>query len=185
MKFSAEECRLLFDIARETISATLDGRRFEISLPDAPHLRQPSGVFVTLNLNDELRGCIGCVLPEQPLYLAVAQNAFNAAFRDPRFPPLTRAELEEIEVEISVMTIPEPVSDFRQIEVGRDGLIVRKGGAVGLLLPQVATEYGWDREQFLSYTCAKAGLAPRAWQDETCRVEKFTAEVLSELPAGA
>jgi AmmeMemoRadiSam system protein A len=125
------------------------------------------------------------VLPEQPLYLAVAQNAFNAAFRDPRFLPLTREEFQEVELEISVMTIPEPVTNFRQIEVGRDGLIVRKGGAVGLLLPQVATEYGWDREQFLSYTCAKAGLPPRTWQDGTCRVEKFTAEVLSELPASA
>lgn len=183
MKFSADERRLLFQIARETISATLDGRRFEITPPDSANLRQPSGVFVTLNLHDELRGCIGCVLPEQPLYLAVAQNAFNAAFRDPRFPQLTREEFGEIDLEISVMTIPEPVTDFRQIEVGRDGLIVRRGGAVGLLLPQVATEYGWNREQFLSYTCSKAGLPPRSWQDGSCRIEKFTAEVLSELSA--
>jgi AmmeMemoRadiSam system protein A len=185
MSFSADEQRCLFKIVREVISATLEGRRSEIPPPDAPNLREPSGVFVTLKLADELRGCIGCVLPEQPLYVAVAQNAFNAAFRDPRFPPLTRDEFDEVELEISVMTLPEPVRDFGQIEVGRDGLIVRKAGAVGLLLPQVATEYGWNREQFLSYTCAKAGLSPRSWQDGTCQVEKFTAEVLTELPAGA
>lgn len=185
MTLSADERKALFEIARGVVAAALDGRDFHLAEPSSENLRRPSGVFVTLTLDEELRGCIGSVMPVEPLYFAVAQNALNAAFRDPRFPPLTTDEFARVEFEISVMSLPEPVTQFESIEVGRDGLIVRQGRYAGLLLPQVATEYGWDREKFLAHTCLKAGLPRDAWKGQNCRIEKFTAEVFSELPQKA
>jgi AmmeMemoRadiSam system protein A len=185
MTLSPDERRTLFAIARSAIEAALDRRPVELSTEIPPALERPSGVFVTLKLADELRGCIGSVLPVEPLYLAVAHNALNAAFRDPRFPPVTRTEYEKVSLEISVMSLPELVDNHETIEIGKHGLIVRKGHFAGLLLPQVATEYGWGRQEFLGYTCMKAGLSKDAWKDPSCKVEKFTAEVFSETPEGA
>lgn len=181
MTYTPEEKYTLFQIARGAVASALQQRPFEFPDKLSDSLMRPSGVFVTLQLDDELRGCVGSVQPVEPLYQAVAHNALNAAFRDPRFPPLTREEFDRVVFEISVMTIPEPVGDLQSITVGRDGLIVRRGGLAGLLLPQVATDYRWDREQFLSYTCMKAGLPADAWRQPGCRVEKFTAEVFSEV----
>ena len=185
MTYTPEERRTLFQIARNVVQSALEQRPFTFpnELPDS--LARPSGVFVTLQLGGELRGCIGSVLPVEPLYQAVAHNALNAAFHDPRFPPLSRDEFDHVIFEISVMTVPEPVKDLEAIAVGRDGLILRRGELAGLLLPQVATDFGWDREQFLSYTCLKAGLPADAWRYPGCTVEKFTAEVFSEVPEKA
>src|SRR5687768_18587498 len=124
--FTPEEQRILFRIARGVVRAALHNQQFEFppALPES--LTRPSGVFVTLELDGELRGCIGSVMPVDPLFLAVGQNALNAAFRDPRFPALTQDEFEGVHFEISVMSVPEPVLDFESITVGRDGLIVRK-----------------------------------------------------------
>lgn len=182
MTYTPEEKHTLFQIARGAVASSLQQRPFEFPDELSDSLIRPSGVFVTLQLDDELRGCVGSVQPVEPLYQAVAHNALNAAFHDPRFPPLTREEFDRVVFEISVMTIPEPVGDLQSISVGRDGLIVRRGDLAGLLLPQVATDYRWDREQFLSYTCLKAGLPADAWRQPGCRVEKFTAEVFSEVP---
>lgn len=172
----------LLSIAREAISRQFDRRPLAIDPADFDEqLRKPAGAFVTLRTDDgHLRGCIGSVFPVDPLVQAVAQSAVNAAFRDPRFHPLRREELPRTSLEISVMGPIEPVTSVEEIVPGRDGLIVRRGRAAGLLLPQVAEEYGWDRETFLSHTCTKAGLAPDAWRSPDTRIERFSAEVFSE-----
>ena len=172
----------LLRIARESIAAVLAGRRPELS-PDEfdDDLRRPAGSFVTLKTKEgDLRGCIGSIYPVAPLWQAVSESAINAAFRDPRFNPISPEELAELELEISVMGPIEEVTNPDEIEVGRDGLIVRRGRSAGLLLPQVASEYGWDRQTFLSQTCVKAGLPPDSWRFPECRIEKFAAEVFGQ-----
>lgn len=173
---------LLLSIARTSIESALDGVRMRVDESSLdPVLTRPAGAFVTLHTpGGDLRGCIGTIQPVAPLCQAVASNAINAAFRDPRFPPLEREELPDIHIEISVMSPIEVVTDVGAIEVGRDGLIISRGSRAGLLLPQVATEYEWDRETFLSQTCTKAGLPTDAWRRPDCRIERFSAEVFSE-----
>lgn len=141
---------------------------------------KPRGAFVTLHKGAALRGCIGYVMPTAPLYRAVIENAVNAARRDPRFPPVTLDEAPDLRIEISVMTLPRPIQSVEEIEVGRHGLIVTQGAWRGLLLPQVATEYGWDRETFLDHTCQKAGLPAEAWRKGKVEIEVFSAQVFSE-----
>nr|MDP9361119.1 AmmeMemoRadiSam system protein A [Acidobacteriota bacterium] len=144
-------------------------------------LRRPAGAFVTLKTHEgDLRGCIGSIQAVEPLYKAVASSAISAAFRDPRFPSLRAGELEHVELEISVMGPIEVVTNIEDIVVDRDGLIISRGRYAGLLLPQVATEYGWDRQTFLQQTCVKAGLPRDAWRAEDCRIEKFSAVVFGE-----
>ena len=177
-----EQRTRLLQIARESIAAALDGREYEV--PPAyidETLRRPAGAFVTLNTRlGELRGCIGSIVPVAPLYQAVSNSAISAATRDPRFHPVGRQELPDLHLEISVMGPIEAVSSVDEIVVGRDGLIISRGRFAGLLLPQVATEYGWDRETFLSHTCQKAGLPPDAWKVPGTRIERFSAEVFGE-----
>jgi AmmeMemoRadiSam system protein A len=173
----------LLRIARETIAAAVDGRRLTWRPEEVDEtLRRPAGAFVTLTIEGELRGCIGSIVAVEPLYQAVATSARNAAFRDPRFFPLTKDELDRIELEISVMGPIERVTNVEDIVVGRDGLIISRGVQAGLLLPQVATDWGWGREEFLSQTCVKAGLPKDAWQRPDTKIEKFSAEVFGEHP---
>jgi AmmeMemoRadiSam system protein A len=177
-----EQRTTLLRIARESIEAGLEGRRpgVDLSALDGD-LQRPSGAFVTLNeRSGDLRGCIGSIEAVAPLAQAVASSAVNAAFRDPRFYPVTKEELPDLHIEISVMSPIVPVQDINDIEVGRDGLIVSRGSRAGLLLPQVATDYGWDRDTFLRQTCIKAGLPPDCWRSPECRIEKFSAEVFGE-----
>lgn len=175
----------LLRIARDSIHAVFHAgigaqRRIDPALLD-PELTRPSGAFVSLHtLVGDLRGCIGSIEPVAPLCEAVASNAVNAAFRDPRFHPVRQDELSGLRLEISVMSPIEVVRSVEEIVVGRDGLIIRHRGRAGLLLPQVATEYAWDRETFLTQTCVKAGLPPASWRAEECRIERFSAEVFSE-----
>ncbi|MEA2462384.1 MAG: uncharacterized protein QOJ98_131 [Acidobacteriota bacterium] len=177
-----EQRTQLLRIARQSIEAALDGRRAEVDAAVLDEtLRRPSGAFVSLHTKEgALRGCIGSIQPVAPLCQAIVSSAVNAAFRDPRFYPLRKDELGNVEIEISVMSPIGPVADVEEIEVGRDGLIISRGSRIGLLLPQVATSYGWDRETFLRQTCVKAGLPPDSWQSDDCRIEKFSAEVFSE-----
>ena len=177
-----EQQTTLLRIARDSIRGQLDGAPLIINIEDYDaDLQRPAGAFVTLHTADgDLRGCIGSVVAVDPLCLAVAQSAVNAAFRDPRFYPLRRDEVGSISLEISVMGPIVPVSSIDEIVPGRDGLIVRRGGAAGLLLPQVATEYGWDAQTFVEHTCAKAELASDAWRSPGTRIERFSAEVFSE-----
>lgn len=180
---TTEQRKILLRIARDAITSVLEGKRTEFIAADYDEtLRRPAGAFVTLNTrNGDLRGCIGSIIPVAPLFQAVAQSAVNAAFRDPRFRPVTRVEIDDLELEISVMGVIERVVETGEIEVGRDGLIMSRGHAAGLLLPQVASEYGWDRETFLSQTCVKAGLPPNSWRDLGTKIERFSAEVFSEV----
>lgn len=179
---SDDHRKTLLGIARQSIAAVLDGHSPEWNAADFDEtLRQPAGAFVTLRTHDgDLRGCIGSIRAIDPLYKAVASSARSAAFRDPRFPPVQPGELERLELEISVMGPIECVTNVEDIVVGRDGLIISRGASAGLLLPQVASEYEWDRETFLDQTCIKAGLRRGAWRLEGCRVEKFSAIVFGE-----
>ena len=172
----------LLQIARHSVLVAFDGRSVELKENEFEEpLRRPSGAFVTLNTREgHLRGCIGSIHPVAPLYRAVSQSALNAAFRDPRFIPVTRDEFLHLAFEISVMGPIEDVRDFGEIMVGRDGLIISRGRQAGLLLPQVAAEYGWDRETFLSQTCLKAGLSSAAWRSEDTKIARFSAEVFGE-----
>ena len=178
-----DQRKALIQIARDSIAAVLEGRKIELD-PERfdDELRRPSGAFVTLTTPaGDLRGCIGSIAPVAPLYQAVSSSAVSAALRDPRFHPVRREEFNTLGIEISVMGPIERVEDVAEIEVGRDGLIISRGSYAGLLLPQVPVEWGWDRETFLSQTCAKAGLPSDAWRSPGTRIERFSAEVFGDV----
>lgn len=177
-----EQKQMLLRIARETVEhyvTTGKKRNFKI---DDEMLLQPGAAFVTLHKrpHDQLRGCIGQVIARDPLWRCVRDMAIAAASEDPRFPAVKPPELPSLRIEISVLTPAEPVHDISEIQVGVHGLIIGRGWARGLLLPQVPTEYGWDRETFLTQTCHKAGLPGNCWRDPDISIEKFTALVFSE-----
>ncbi len=177
---SLEDKRTLMHIARTTVEHVVRGEpvpEFEVTSPD---LLEKRGAFVTLTKNGQLRGCIGYIIGIKPLYQTVREVAEAAALRDPRFPPVTPAELDDLEYEISALSVPRPIENIDEIQVGVHGIIIRKDYRQGLLLPQVATEYGWDRETFLEHTCTKAGLPTSAWKDPDTEIEIFSAEVFSE-----
>jgi AmmeMemoRadiSam system protein A len=171
--------QLLLQIARHAVGAYLAGN--SPRLPDAPRgaLTETRGVFVSLHRNNELRGCIGNIHPVSPLYQSAAECAIAAAVGDPRFMPLMAEELPTVEFEISVLSPPARVEDICEIEIGRHGLLIRNKNAQGLLLPQVATAYGWDRERFLQETCKKAGLNADSWK-QGAAIQSFSALVFSE-----
>ena len=172
----------MINIARESIGFYLSkGERKEFTETE-PVLLKKNGVFVTLKKKGELRGCIGCYTPTtKPLYETVADMAISAATQDPRFPKVTPEELEEIKIEISVLSELDKIDDVNKIETGKHGVVVRKGFRGGVFLPQVATETGWDREEFLSNLCAhKAGLSPDAWKDKDTKIYIFTVEKFEE-----
>ncbi|HEV2721056.1 MAG TPA: AmmeMemoRadiSam system protein A [Thermoanaerobaculia bacterium] len=180
---SDEQRQRLLRIAREAIEVVHAGRAPKWNAGDFDDdLRRPAGAFVTLKTkrDGDLRGCIGSIHPVHPLFHAVTSSAISAAFRDPRFLPVQPEELPHLGIEISVMGPIEIVASVDEIMVGRDGLIVSRGRQAGLLLPQVATEYGWERETFLSQTCVKAGLPASAWRRQDTRIERFAAEVFGE-----
>jgi len=145
-----------------------------------------SGVFVTLNKQDSLRGCIGYPLPVKKLSEGLIDAAISAAIHDTRFNPVTADELDKIIFEVTVLTPPvkikveQPSEYLKEIKVGRDGLIVENSYTSGLLLPQVPIEYGWDTEEFLEYTCQKAGLGKNAWKDSDTRISKFQGVIFKE-----
>lgn len=139
------------------------------------------GAFVTLEVADSLRGCIGRPYPTQPAYRAIYESAIGAASDDPRFRPVTEDELSAITVEVSLLSEPEPISpSVDDVEVGRHGLIVDAGEREGLLLPQVAVDRDWDPETFLAETCRKARLDGDCWRETGVSVERFTASVHAE-----
>jgi len=174
------ERRVLLAVARQAIAARLSS--LPLPAPDvAPELRRPGAVFVTLRCraDDELRGCIGTLEAEQPLVDVVGRMAVAAATQDLRFPSVTAEELPSLAIEISVLAPCAPITPD-QVQPGVHGLIVRAGGRSGLLLPQVATDNGWDRETFLAHTCVKAGLPREAWKDPRATLLAFTAVVFGE-----
>jgi len=150
--------------------------------PEAPALAAPGAAFVTLHVGGELRGCIGTLERRRSLWRVVAEMAAAAATRDPRFPPIDVTDLRDMTVEISVLSPDVVLHRPEEIEIGRHGLDVRRGGARGLLLPQVALEHGLDRENFLAATCRKAGLPADAWQDDDTEIRVFEADVFGDEP---
>jgi AmmeMemoRadiSam system protein A len=177
-EYSLAEREILLQLAHRAIAARLHGEAIDLKAP-MPHLAEPRGAFTTLHINGELRGCIGYVLPVNPLYTTIAETAVAAAFQDPRFNPVTEREARELKVEISVMSPLFPIAP-KQVEVGKHGLLISLDGRRGLLLPQVPVEHGWDAETFLSETCRKAWLPADAWR-EGANIEAFTAEVFGEI----
>jgi AmmeMemoRadiSam system protein A len=175
--YSAEERAEMLRLAHEAIEAALAGRKLELT-PASERLLEPRGAFTTLHLEGNLRGCVGYVYPVKPLCRTVAETAAAAAFNDTRFPPVTAEEAPRLKVEISVLSPLVPVA-AEDIEAGRHGLLVTLGSRRGLLLPQVAVEYGWDALTFLQETCHKAGLPPDAWERGAI-IEAFTAEVFHD-----
>ena len=176
---NAEQRRRLLDVARQSIRAAVTRDRPPDLRSDDPDLTGIQGAFVTLKQRGELRGCIGYMEGVAPLIETVAEMAQAAALHDPRFPSVTADEVDGLEIEISVMSPLQPVDDVEEIQVGRDGLVISRGGSRGLLLPQVAVEWGWDVVEFLQHTCMKAGLPVDAWKGD-CVIERFEAEVFGE-----
>ena len=168
----------LLKIARQTIKAYLT-RSKAPTITVSENLKKPGAAFVTLTKHGQLRGCIGQTVAIQPLQKTVEYCAVQAAVADPRFDPVTANELDSLHIEISVLTPLQKVKSLDEIKVGRDGLMIGKGSYRGLLLPQVATDYGWDRTEFLEQTCRKAGLPKNAWQ-EGAKILSFEAEVFGE-----
>lgn len=175
----------LLSLAREVLRAHLSGRPVAgmENLPD--ELNVPAGAFVTLHREGDLRGCIGTFQASEALWRTVQQMAVAAGTRDPRFDPVTLHELDDIDIEISVLSPRRPIGGVDEIVVGRHGLYVTRGFQHGVLLPQVATDQGWDPETFLSHTCLKAGLPADAWKRGDVTIEVFEAEVFSETPKGS
>ncbi|HOD35662.1 MAG TPA: AmmeMemoRadiSam system protein B [Syntrophales bacterium] len=174
---SEEDKKSLLEHARNTIECRLKGKPLPSLSSASGATREKRGAFVSLKKQGRLRGCIGYIEARKPLAQAVSDMALAAAFKDPRFPPLKREELADLDIEISVLTPLKKMKDINDIKIGRDGLYVVRGFQSGLLLPQVATEYRWDRLTFLKETCYKAGLPAEAWKEEGTEIYTFSAEV--------
>jgi AmmeMemoRadiSam system protein A len=181
MLLNESQRKKLLQIARESMTSFVkDGKRKTFTESD-PVLNEPMGAFVTLREEGELRGCIGNMVAQGPLCKAVADMAIEAATGDPRFPPVQPQELDKIDLEISVLSPMKRVASPDEIKIPGHGVLVRRGFRSGVYLPQVATETGWNKEEFLTSLCAhKAGLAPDAWKDPSTEVYTFTAEVFAE-----
>lgn len=178
---SPTERAALLGVARGAVLAHL-GLAPAPALPETGGLAAPRGAFVTLHVAGELRGCIGSFHPLGSLAATVARMAAAAASEDPRFPPVAAADVAGLRVSVSALEPARRLADPRSVEVGRHGLVVKKGWHRGALLPKVAVEHGWDAEAFLRHTCLKAGLPPTAWREPGCEVEAFEAEEFGEGP---
>lgn len=176
-EFSQEERTTLLQLAHESILSALEDREISLDPPSA-HFAEPRGAFTSLYLDGQLRGCVGYVLPTSSVYRAVAETARAAAFEDTRFPPVTIEEARHLQIELSILSPPQPVT-AEAVDVGRHGLLISTSFRRGLLLPQVPIEHHWDRITFLEQTCHKAGLPTDAWQ-KGATIEAFTAEVFGE-----
>ena len=184
---------VLVKTARKAVTEFLsNGNRMKLESDLEEKFSFNSGVFVTLNNPDGLRGCIGFPMPEKKLSHAIIEGAIAAATEDPRFPSVKTNELNDIVFEVTVLTPPveidvsDPMEYLEKIKVGRDGLIIKHSFSSGLLLPQVPVEYGWNVEEFLQHTCEKAGLSGDTWKNESVKIEKFEGIIFKEeTPNGA
>jgi len=176
LQFSDEERQLMKDLVRESIESELLDRK-EKPLPVPERLKERMGAFVCLKTHGQLKGCIGHIKGVLPLDQTVREMARQAAFHDPRFAPLDPDEWKNTEIEISVLTPMRKIDDIEEIEVGVHGLYIERGLDTGLLLPQVAVEYAWDRKTFLEYACLKAGIPRDAWKSKETKIYIFSADV--------
>jgi AmmeMemoRadiSam system protein A len=180
-QFSAEDGRAMLALARAAIVSAFEGRAPGLPEPQPACFAVGRGVFITLEVDGRLRGCIGVTEARNPLRESIVHCAESAAFRDPRFPPLRPGEVHGMQLEISLLSDISPIA-AKDIEVGKHGLVVVSGERRGLLLPQVAVEQHLSRERFLEETCRKAGLRPDAWTDRQTEIFGFTCEVFQDLP---
>lgn len=181
MELSLKEKEILLLTARESIRSLFG----KANIPSVdynlhPNLKIKAGAFVTLKITNELRGCIGYITSDQPLFETICEVAKHAAAQDPRFPPLTPKEFNSIDIEISVLSPMIKISHYNEIKISEHGLLVEEGYNRGLLLPQVATENNYTVQQFLSSVCMKAGLSPDLWQRKKLNLKVFTALVFNE-----
>jgi AmmeMemoRadiSam system protein A len=176
LSLSNEEKGQLKHLARDAIECALFGKE-QCKIELSEKLKEKAGAFVTLKIKGELRGCIGYTNTVMPLSDVVEKMAIQSAFHDPRFCGLQKDEWNDIDIELSVISPMRKIENIEEIEVGVHGLYVEKMGYSGLLLPQVATEYEWDRKTFLEYTCTKAGLPRDAWKSGEIKIYVFSAEV--------
>jgi len=178
-----EEKQALLKLARGTIEHYLEHGRppapEDLGIAITPGMQQVAGAFVTLHKRGELRGCIGEIVPRRPVYQAIIEQAVNAAVNDYRFNPVTAAEVAGLQIEISVLTPPQDVKSYRDIVIGKHGMILSKQGRSAVFLPQVAPEQGWGIEETLTHLSLKAGLPPDAWR-EGASYKVFEAVVFSE-----
>ncbi|TET17196.1 MAG: AmmeMemoRadiSam system protein A [Candidatus Cloacimonadota bacterium] len=177
---SKEEKVFLLDVARNSLQAAVQGKPVPKIEPLTERLNEPKGVFVTLTMQGMLRGCIGFIQAVKPLVESVSEMAISAALNDPRFPPVSKEEIDELHIEISVLTPLKKIDDPEIIEIGKHGIYIRKDIFSGLLLPQVATEQGWNRKIFLEQTCRKAGLPPNAYKEPDTDIFIFQALIFNE-----
>lgn len=181
MKLDKDQQKRLLSIARQTIDTYLaNDKKPDITETD-PLLNEEMGLFVTLHKHGQLRGCIGNIIGHQPLWQGVVDMAIAASTQDPRFPVVSQAEMDDIDIEISVLTPPEKIDNPYEIQLGTHGVIVQSSYRSGVFLPQVATETGWSLEEFMDNLCAhKAGLEPQAWKTGECEILVFKAQVFGE-----
>ncbi len=180
MDLSKDDRQFLLSLARQTIEARTRGLPAPRTTSASPVLNTKCGAFVTLHKKGDLRGCIGYIEAYKPLLQTIAEMAENAALKDPRFNPVSSAELPDLDVEISVLSPLRTIMDPQEIEVGKHGIVIEQGQNRGLLLPQVATEQGWDRDTFLAHSCRKAGLDANAWKNKSTTIRIFTAHIFGE-----
>lgn len=178
--FTMGEQQRILAFVREVIGCKLRDAPMP-EAPDIPKLEEHRSCFVTLHdCRGNLRGCIGNIEPFEPLRENLMRNALNAAFSDPRFPPLEPEELKETVIEVSILTLPEPLLEPLSFKLGVDGIILRRGGRGAVFLPQVALEQGWDQRSTLEYLSRKAGLPSEEWQRPGTHFQTFQAEVFGE-----
>ena len=177
---SKTEATYLLKIARDTIIHHVKNEAYHLVPTKEETLNIHSGCFVTITQNGHLRGCIGNFQAQQPLYQEVATMAIAAASQDPRFQPMSPDELDSFSLEITILSPLEQIDDTNQIEVGVHGIYIIKGFNRGVLLPQVATEYGWDKKTFLQQTCIKAGLPENSWQQPEAEIYIFSGQIIHE-----
>lgn len=180
MDLTDQDKKTLLEIVKRAIIAKASNRELPKLTADSPILKEKRGAFVTLKKRGLLRGCIGYIKAVKPLGDTVQEMAVAAAFHDPRFPSVKGEEIRDLNFEISVLSPLRRISNIDDIEVGKHGLYIVRGYNSGLLLPQVAIEYGWDRENFLKETCYKAGLPPKAWKDKETEIYIFSADYFSD-----
>ena len=180
-ELNAELQKKMLVIARETLESYVRRRSVPDFSVEEPELLENAGAFVTLKAHGRLRGCIGYVEGIKPLYQTIIDMAIAASTEDPRFTPVKEHELQDLEIEISVMTPLRRIERPEEVKVGVHGILMKRGFRSGLLLPQVATEHNWERQTFLEHTCLKAGLQKDAWKDPETEIYVFSAQVFHEV----
>ncbi|MEN8191435.1 MAG: AmmeMemoRadiSam system protein A [Bacteroidota bacterium] len=181
MTISKKEKRILLQLARNSIHSLFQQAESPvIDLEKHPLFNSHKGAFVTLTIKKQLRGCIGYIISNTPLYNTVQDAAVQAAIGDPRFPQLSADEFNLISIEVSILSEPFKMNNYNEIVLGKHGLILSEGGQRGLLLPQVPIEHGMNKEEYLSALCEKAGFYPGLWRERILDIEMFTANVFSE-----